>query len=38
VTQTGWSADMIAARTRKLCDFVWDELQLPPPRTPRQKS
>ncbi|MES1156183.1 MAG: DUF262 domain-containing HNH endonuclease family protein [Alphaproteobacteria bacterium] len=34
--QETWTADMIAERTRRLCDFVWRELQLPPPRTPRR--
>lgn len=36
VDQPAWTADIIAARTKRLCDFVWSELQLPEPRTPRQ--
>lgn len=27
-----WSTQIIAARTKRLCDYVWQELQLPPPR------
>ncbi|HWA00146.1 MAG TPA: DUF262 domain-containing HNH endonuclease family protein [Caulobacterales bacterium] len=33
-----WTADIIAARTKTLCDFVWRELQLPAPRTPKAQS
>lgn len=36
VSEETWNADKIAARTKRLFDFVWEELQLPPPRTPRQ--
>lgn len=32
VDQPVWSADAIAARTKKLCDHVWVELKLPPAR------
>ena len=35
-TRDGWSAEIIAERTRRLHDFTWRELQLPPPRTPRK--
>jgi hypothetical protein len=38
VNQSRWNADIIGARTKRLCDFVWRELQLPPPRTPRRPS
>lgn len=36
VAQTSWTAQIIAARTKKLQDFVWTELQLPQPRTRRE--
>ena len=35
VAQSNWSAGMIAARTKRLSAFVWRELQLPEPRTPK---
>ena len=35
VAQSSWSAELIAARTKQLSDFVWCELQLPDARTPK---
>ncbi|HVY85051.1 MAG TPA: DUF262 domain-containing HNH endonuclease family protein [Caulobacterales bacterium] len=37
-THDAWTAEIIGARTKKLCDFVWRELQLPPPRTPKAQG
>lgn len=33
--QDVWTADLIAARTKRLCEYVWTELALPPPRERR---
>jgi hypothetical protein len=38
VNQSSWTGDIISARTKRLCDYVWRELQLPPPRTPRRPA
>jgi Protein of unknown function DUF262/Protein of unknown function (DUF1524) len=35
-TSPAWNAEAIAARTRRLCDFVWTTLDLPAPRAARQ--
>jgi hypothetical protein len=36
VTHDEWSAPVIAARTKKLCDHAWDNLRLPAARTPKR--
>ncbi|MES1199388.1 MAG: DUF262 domain-containing protein [Pseudomonadota bacterium] len=35
VSHKTWTGDLIAARTKTLSEFVWRELQLPAPRTPK---
>lgn len=35
VSEPVWNSERIAARTKKLCAFVWENMQLPPPRMPR---
>jgi hypothetical protein len=35
VAEPVWNAERIAARSKKLCDFVWEAMHLPEPRTPR---
>ena len=35
VSEPVWNAERIAARTKRLCDFVWETMALPKPRAPR---
>ncbi len=37
IVVSDWTAELIAARTRRLCDIVWRELELPEPRTPKRQ-
>lgn len=38
VSEADWTAELIAARTRCLCDLAWENLRLPAPRTPRRPT